>query len=158
MNLVHWLLFLAPAMLALLIQVSAEELVFRGYLQSQLAARFGNPVIWMGLPSILFALLHFGNAGTGGHAWLIVIWAAAFGLVTADLTARSGTLGPAIALHFLNNFVAILLFAPAADFNGLALYTFPAAMMENAILARWMPVEMATLLCAWLGARLALRC
>ncbi len=30
-----------------------EELVFRGYLQSQLAARFRSPLVWIVLPSLM---------------------------------------------------------------------------------------------------------
>ena len=37
------------------------------------------------------------------------IWAGAFGIAAADLTARCGTLGPAIALHFGNNLCAALI-------------------------------------------------
>ena len=38
-------------------QVFAEEVAFRGYLQTQLAARFTSPVIWMSLPALGFGLL-----------------------------------------------------------------------------------------------------
>ena len=153
-----WLTFLPFALIGLLIQVSAEEMVFRGYLQSQLAARFSNPVIWMAIPSALFALLHYGNATESASAWLMVVWAAAFGLAAADLTARSGTLGPAIALHFINNFSALLITAPENNFDGLALFTIPLSVDDSDLLMMWMPVELMVLLCSWLAARLALRC
>jgi DNA-directed RNA polymerase subunit RPC12/RpoP len=39
-----------------LIQTGAEEVLFRGYLQQQLAARFASPIAWMVLPSAIFAL------------------------------------------------------------------------------------------------------
>lgn len=157
MPLAIWLAWLAPAVLALAVQVTAEEVVFRGYLQSQLAARFRSPLIWMGGPSILFALLHYGNAGEGAVGWLAICWAGLFGLAAADLTARSGTLGPAIALHFINNFSAILLAAPEGNFDGLALYTWPISLMDDDILLAWLPVEIMVLLCSWLAARLALK-
>ena len=152
-----WLTFLPLALLGLLIQVSAEELIFRGYLQSQLAARFSHPLIWMVLPSALFGMLHYQPALLGDAAWLVVLWATLFGLAAADLTARSGTLGPAIALHLINNFSAILLIAPQDNFDGLALSTYPFGPDDIEILLAWMPVDMMMLLCGWLAARLALR-
>ena len=46
-----WLSML-PVMLPLLfVQISAEEFVFRGYLQSHMAALTSHPIIWMGVPS-----------------------------------------------------------------------------------------------------------
>ena len=45
----RWIMVLPLALVGLLIQVSAEELVFRGYLQSQLAARFAHPGVWIGV-------------------------------------------------------------------------------------------------------------
>ena len=43
-----WLLILTISLLGVLIQTGAEELVFRGYLQQQLAARFRSRLIWIG--------------------------------------------------------------------------------------------------------------
>ncbi len=152
-----WLTFLPVTLLGLLIQVSAEEILFRGYIQSQLAARFSHPAVWMVLPSILFGLLHYQPSIMGDATWLIVIWAMLFGLAAADLTARSGTLGPAIALHLINNLSAIALVAPQGSFDGLALFTFPFGPEDTAILLQWLPVDLLVLLCSWLAARLALR-
>lgn len=157
LELSRWLAFLPLALLGLVIQVSAEELVFRGYIQSQLAARFAHPVVWMVAPSALFGLLHHQPELLGDAAWLVVVWAALFGLATADLTARSGTLGPAIALHLVNNISAILLTAPAGSFDGLALSTYPLGPDHTDLLLAWMPVDLMLLLCSWLAARLALR-
>ncbi|MCQ0091140.1 CPBP family intramembrane glutamic endopeptidase [Roseovarius sp. M141] len=152
-----WLMFLPAAVLGLMIQVSAEEILFRGYLQSQLAARFAHPAVWMILPSVLFGLLHYQPGIMGDAAWLIVVWAILFGLAAADLTARSGTLGPAIALHLINNLSAIALIAPQGNFDGLALYTYPFGPNNTALLLQWLPVDLLVLLCSWLAARLALR-
>lgn len=152
-----WMLYLPLTLLGLLLQTGAEELVFRGYLQSQLAARFRSPFVWMTVPSAIFGMLHFNPGVDETAAWLVVFWAFAFGLAAADLTARSGTLGAALALHMVNNFVAIALVAPQDSFDGLALYTMPFSMSDTDLLLAWMPVEMMMLLCSWLAARLALR-
>ena len=152
-----WLQFLPLALGGLLIQTATEELLFRGYLQSQLAARFSHPAIWIGIPTILFALVHYNPEANGDNAWLVVVWAGLFGLAAADLTARSGTLGPAIALHMVNNFSAILIAAPKGNFDGLTLYTYPFALDDVAALWVWMPVDLMILLCSWLAVRLMLQ-
>ncbi len=153
----QWLLFLPLALPLVMVQISAEELAFRGYLQSQLAAKFRHPVIWMGLPSALFGLLHYSPATAGENAWMLVVWAGVFGIAAADLTARSGTLGAAIALHFVNNVFAILFAAPQGDLDGTALYTFPLSLDAPGLASTLLPLELMMTLCAWLACRLALR-
>ncbi|NOX73097.1 MAG: CPBP family intramembrane metalloprotease [Alphaproteobacteria bacterium] len=116
-----WLAWLPFSLILVLIQTSAEELVFRGYIQQQLAARFASPLIWWLLPSALFGLMHYSPETYGANTWLVVIGAGLIGLVAADVTARTGNLGAAIAIHFVNNTMAILFIAPLDDLNGLAL-------------------------------------
>ncbi|MEL7280360.1 MAG: CPBP family intramembrane glutamic endopeptidase [Pseudomonadota bacterium] len=152
-----WLLLLVFALPLVLIQISAEELVFRGYLQSQLAARFKHPILWIGIPSVLFGLLHYSPEMAGENAWMMVVWSALFGVAAADLTARSGTLGPAFALHFVNNVFAIVLAAPEGNLDGVALYTFPLALDTPGLASAILPLEVMVTLCAWLCCRLALR-
>lgn len=149
-----WLALL-PAMLPLLfIQISAEELVFRGYLQSHLAALSRHPIVWMGVPSFLFGLIHYDTLSPAYSAWSYVIWASFLGLVCADVTARSGTLGPALAVHFVNNIGALLILAADDWLYGAALYVWPT---YGQAWEPWIPYEALVLLCVWLSARLALR-
>ena len=115
-----WLLLLPFSLLAVLVQVSAEEVFFRGYVQQQLAARFRSPLIWMIFPSALFALGHYLPEEAGSNAMMIAIWAGVFGVLMADITARAGSLGPAIAIHFYNNFMAIVVVSVPDDLSGLA--------------------------------------
>ena len=152
-----WLGLLPLSLVAVLVQVSAEEVVFRGYLQQALAARFKSPVIWLMAPAALFGLAHYMPAEAGDNAWLLCLWAMGFGLLTADLTARSGTLGPAIAVHFINNIVALLIFASPSSLSGLALYLLPYEMSDVAQLRPWLLVDCAMMLISWLVARLAIR-
>ncbi|MGR3323494.1 MAG: lysostaphin resistance A-like protein [Pseudooceanicola sp.] len=151
-----WILFLVPALVALAVQITAEELVFRGYVQSQLAARFRSPLVWLVLPALIFGSLHYAPADAGDNALWLTLPAIAFGLLAADLTARCGNLGPALALHFLNNTLAILVLAPGATLSGLALWRLPIEMSDPAILAE-LPIEIALLFVLWLTARLVLR-
>ena len=152
-----WLALLPFALIALLLQVGAEEVLFRGYLQQQLAARFDTPLVWMLVPSLLFAWLHYLPQSAGSNALTIAVLSGVFGLIAADLTARSGTLGPAIALHLFNNIQAILFVSPKDSMSGLALYTLPFGLEDEARLAALLPVDLGWMLVAWLAARLAIR-
>jgi membrane protease YdiL (CAAX protease family) len=152
-----WLVLLPLSLGVVFIQISAEEIFFRGYLQQQLAARFQSPLVWMVLPSVLFAMGHYQPAEAGENAVMIVVWAGVFGLLMADLTARSGTIGPALAVHFVNNVTALLITSLPDSLGGLALWHAPFGMEDTAELRAWMPVDFALMIVSWLAARLALR-
>jgi uncharacterized protein len=153
----RWLVLLAPALIGLMIQTGAEELVFRGYLQQQLAARFRSPLVWMVLPSVLFGFLHYEPTVMGGNVWHVVAATGMFGLVAADLTARTGNLGAAWGLHFANNLYALLIVTVQGPLEGLALFTmaFPQSDVEN--LRPLILADMVGLLVLWGLARLVLR-
>lgn len=153
----RWTALLPLSLLAVLVQVSAEELLFRGYLQQQLAARFASPLVWMVVPSALFALGHYSPETAGDNAIWFVLWAGIFGMLMADLTARTGTLGPAIAVHFVNNVIAMLFTAMPDNLSGLALYVMPFATSDADAVAQWLPVDFAIMVTSWLAVRLALR-
>lgn len=153
----QWLRYLPLALICVLIQVEAEELLFRGYLQQTLAARFNTRWVWMGVPSALFAYGHYLPQEAGANALLIAIWAGIFGLLMADLTARAGSLGPAIAVHFVNNIVALLIIGSPSSLGGLALYLLPYEMSDTEQFRPWLIVDFAVMLVSWLTARLAIR-
>mmetsp|Transcript_23022 Transcript_23022/g.38984 ORF Transcript_23022/g.38984 Transcript_23022/m.38984 type:complete len:302 (-) Transcript_23022:4610-5515(-) len=157
MNAGRWVLLLPFALLAILLQTGAEEVFFRGYLQQQLAARFSSPIIWLAAPAILFGLGHYYPESAGSNATTIALWATVFGLLMADLTARSGTLGPAIAVHFFNNVSAMVLISTPDEMSGLALYVLPFGLADEAQMALWLPVDFGFMLVSWLAARLAIR-
>ncbi|PZQ50146.1 MAG: hypothetical protein DI556_08750 [Rhodovulum sulfidophilum] len=118
-----WLLFATPA---IFVQSLTEEMVFRGYLQQQLAARFRSPFFWAVLPSVVFGLLHF--RGSLENSLLAIPHAALLGLIAADITARTGNIGTAAGLHFGINFGAFLVFANFPDPAVFALWhSAPAA-------------------------------
>ncbi|MEP2642529.1 CPBP family intramembrane glutamic endopeptidase [Roseobacter sp.] len=152
-----WVVILPVSLMSVLVQVSAEEVLFRGYLQQQLAARFRSPAVWILLPSVLFGLGHYIPDDAGTNAQAIAVWATVFGVLMADLTARAGTLGPAIAVHFVNNVTAILIVSLPDDMSGLALYLTPFSLADAEIVQSWMPVDFAFIVVSWLAARLALR-
>ncbi|MBD3679887.1 MAG: CPBP family intramembrane metalloprotease [Rhodobacteraceae bacterium] len=153
----HWLVLLPFALLGVLIQTSAEEIAFRGYIQQQLAARFRSPLMWMVMPSVLFGMGHYAQVGFGANAWFVVAWAAAFGCAAADLTARAGNLGPAIAFHFANNVIAVVLVALPDNMSGLALYHYPFDGTDAEALQPYILLDLVYLGVAWLACRVALR-
>ncbi len=157
MDFVPWLMLAPMSLAAILFQITTEELVFRGYLQSQLAARFSSPWVWIVLPSALFAALHYDPSTYGENAILVAAWAGLFGLAAADLTARSGNLGPALALHFANNVSAIMFVSTKDYWDGLALYVVPFGPKDTEFVAAVLPLEGLVILCGWLVARIAIR-
>ena len=152
----RWLMLLPLALPAVLLQTLAEEMLFRGYLQQQLAARSASPVIWMGLPTLFFAWGHYAPEEAGANALGMGLWAAAFGLCAADLTARTGTLGAATGLHFANNVLAILIVSLPGPVSGLSLYLYPYDMAAPA-LSPQIALDLALLGVSWLATRVALR-
>lgn len=119
-----WLILLPLTLLGVLIQTGAEELAFRGYLQQQMAARFRSPIAWMLIPSVLFGAVHY-NPALGPNVWFPVAVATLFGLVAADLTARTGSIGAAWGVHFANNLNGIAIVSTQGTVNGLSLFLTP---------------------------------
>ena len=149
-----WLSFLPLALVGVLIQTGAEEIVFRGYIQQQLAARFRATWIWMVIPSILFGLLHWQPSIMGDNAIYIVAAATLFGLLAADLTAKTGSLGAAWGFHFANNVVAILIVSMDGPLSGLALFTAQVDVASPEIRPLIL-LDMGTTMVTWVLIRLA---
>ncbi|ATX67376.1 CPBP family intramembrane glutamic endopeptidase [Roseinatronobacter bogoriensis] len=152
-----WLMFLPLALVGLLIQTGAEEIVFRGYMQQQLAARFASRWVWMVLPSVIFGLVHYAPEEMGGSVWMIVFVTGFFGLLMADLTARSGSIGMAWGLHFANNMFAILLFTTGEALDGLALYRLPFSASDTEAILPLLGLDLLGMLLVWAICRRALR-
>ncbi len=151
-----WLMFLPLGLVLIAIQTGAEEILFRGYLQSQLAARFRSPLIWALLPSVLFGLAHYAPSENGDAAWYLVLATGVFGLCAADLTHRFGTLGPAWGFHFANNVMAMAAVSLSGPLGGLALYHLPIAANDAAVMIPLILRDIAVTIVIWLGIRFAL--
>ncbi|MFZ8959785.1 MAG: CPBP family intramembrane glutamic endopeptidase, partial [Paracoccaceae bacterium] len=156
LDLKKWLILLPLALGLIAIQTGAEELLFRGYLQSQLAARFKSPIIWAVLPSVLFGLAHFAPEEHGSAAWYLVLATSVFGLCAADLTHRFGTIGPAWGFHFANNVMAMLAVSLPGALGGLALYHLPIAANDAKAIVPVILRDIAVTIVIWLGIRFAL--
>lgn len=148
----------APMALPLLtVQITAEEVIFRGYLLQQFGARWQSPWAWMVVPSALFALLHFSPSEYGGNAVWPVLWAFVYGCLAADITARTGNLGAALAFHFANNFGSLFLVGFYGQLDGLSLYTIVINTRDLFELLPWLALDALSIIIAWLLMRLALR-
>jgi len=152
-----WLALLPLALAGVALQVSAEEMVFRGYLQSQLAARFASPLIWLGGPALVFGVAHYDPVSAGANAPFVVLSTVAFGLVAGDLTRITGSLGASIGLHFANNVFALLVVSVAGGITGLSLYTTTFRAGDTAALRPLMIADMVLLALIWLILRRLLR-
>ncbi|QHQ36870.1 CPBP family intramembrane glutamic endopeptidase [Algicella marina] len=120
-----WLSFLPFVLIVLLVQTSAEELLFRGYLQPLLASRFNSRLVWLLLPAFLFGALHWKPDPYGPNAAIVVIAATLMGLIAGDVTARTGNISAAFGLHFGNNCVGLLFLATPGDLSAFGLYLTP---------------------------------
>ena len=149
-------------MLALLIQTGSEELLYRGYLQQRIAVLMPHPAAWLILPNIPFALAHWSWYAPGFENAAYLIWAFCFGLAASDLTARSGSLAPAMGMHLANNAYAFLFYAEeGGPDSGLSLILIapsdqiiPAA---DSLYVTGLPGELLLLGLTWAAARLAIR-
>jgi membrane protease YdiL (CAAX protease family) len=144
-----WLPWALPALLGLLVQTGAEELAFRGYLMQEIAARVRARILWLGVPALLFGLLHWNPAEYGPNAGLAVAVATLTGLVLGDVTARTGNLSAAMGLHFANNGVALLLLAPPSPLGALGLWTLTLDPADTGAMRVSLLANMAATVLAW---------
>lgn len=146
-----WLFWLLAAVPLVFLQTASEEILFRGYLQQQLAARFQSRLIWWLLPSIAFGMLHYEPETYGENAWLVVASTTLFGLIAADVTARTGTLGAAIGIHFVNNVFALLFIGIQGDLTGLSLYVTPFVALDGERMRSYMMVDLVFIAALYYG-------
>jgi membrane protease YdiL (CAAX protease family) len=138
--LLDWGLVLIPLSLFILFQSSAEELVFRGYLQQSLAHRFPHWCVWAALPAIVFTLLHWDSDAL---PWMNAAYLASilvFSVAMTLLVYATGNLGAAFGAHCANNIIALLLFGADSDYRSAAL--FVGLPMQD---PTWTPIEAALL-------------
>lgn len=121
-ELLNWIVALLPFSLLILVQSSAEELVFRGYLQQSLAQRFPNWLVWAALPTLVFTLLHWDGVAMPSMNAAVLVSGAVFSAAMTLLVCATGNLGAAFGAHCANNVVAILFFGGDAGYQWAALY------------------------------------
>lgn len=121
-NLLEWAAAFLPLSLFILLQSSAEELVFRGYLQQSLAQRFPHWLAWAILPGIAFTLPHWDFEALPWMNAAYLMSVAVFSIAMTVLVCATGNLGAAFGAHFATNLVALLLFSSDGDYRSAALF------------------------------------
>lgn len=128
--LAHWAATALVALPLIFVQTGAEELLFRGYLTQQLAARFRSPLIWAVAPALLFGALHWNPIGYGSAVWLVIAVTALTGFGFTLAVAHTGGLSLAMGLHFGLNAQAFLLVSPGGFGSGLGLMRWTGGLAE----------------------------
>lgn len=129
-----WAVWIIPIILAIVMQASSEELLFRGYILQHFAVWSRNPIIWAIIPSIIFTMLHYDAGMESEMRSRMLIHILIFGLVAAVLVWRTGGLGAAIGLHVANNIMAISGAGIDGSALGFELWVFPADTLERMFL------------------------
>lgn len=120
----EWLPWVLPALIVIFIQVSAEEVLFRGYLLQQLRARFRSYWIWVIIPSILFGIAHYDFNTFENNTFIYMLNAFVFGVLASILTIQSNNISYALGIHFINNIIGVLFFGLGDTLTDLSLVKF----------------------------------
>ena len=144
-----WAMWLPLALFAVAAQTGAEELLFRGYLQSQIAARSRSMLAALLVPSLLFAGAHYAPSLPAPTAWAYFGFAALFGLLAGDLTARTGSIGAAWGFHFANNMIAVSVVVMDGSITGLGLLRSSAPLSDISVLSPWIFADLGSLIGIW---------
>jgi len=133
-------LWFVPLAIAVFIQASGEELLFRGYILQVLGAWSRSPIVWGLIPSIVFGLIHLdlplifdGDPATSpdGASWIIALHAGTIGVIAAAMVWKTGALAAAMGLHVANNLVALNLFGSNGQLSGTQLFLFDKAVFKE---------------------------
>ena len=95
--------------ITIFIQVTAEELLYRGYTMQFMRRLTANPVLIVGISGLAFAAIHFGNVVINGMPRYGVLIYLFDGLVYGWLAWRSRSLWMPIGFHLANNFALVVL-------------------------------------------------
>lgn len=99
---IWWPAVLLATLAAMTVGRTAEEVIFRGYLQTRVAAWAGRPWLAVIVVAAGFSLLHGGNAAA--HTAIVL-----FGLAWGAACVRAGTLAPMIGAHVAHDTMNVLL-------------------------------------------------
>jgi uncharacterized protein len=104
----QWFPLLIVALILTPIQTSVEELLYRGYLTQGLGRITKNPLVLALIPSIAFAIPHFGNPEMArGFFWGAMTYLC-WGIFFSTLTLKDKGLELSLGVHAANNLFAFL--------------------------------------------------
>ena len=114
-NLGTWVLLAVIGFAGLFIQTGSEELLFRGYL-TQFVRRFtANPLLFISIPAVLFAVPHIANIAALGGGPLAMTPYLFAGLLFGWAAYRTGSLWMSLGLHLANNYSGLVLVGTKGD-------------------------------------------
>ncbi len=96
-----------------LAQVTAEEMLCRGYLAQACARLTGSPVTTVLVTTLVFTALHEGNQAS--DPWGLRVQIAAMGLFLALVTWKAGRLEPAVGIHLAQNMLAVFVLGAGGE-------------------------------------------
>jgi uncharacterized protein len=104
----RFLPFVFLALFFVPIQISAEELFFRGYILQGVGLRVRNIWVLSSISGLLFALPHLLNPEASVNYPLLFLYYFAFGFSLACITLRDGRLELALGAHAANNLFSVI--------------------------------------------------
>ena len=135
----------APALLVLLlllpIQVSAEELFFRGFIPQSLSRTSMSDSLVITISTLIFALPHLLNPeATSDPVWSLIAYSAmGFGWLMA--AKWLGGLEVAIGAHLANNFFGLAIVGyENSVVESSSIWVGPEAQMQSSAIALWITV------------------
>lgn len=113
------LLLIALFIVSIPIQITFEELFFRGYLNQGLSLKIKNPLIVILISSFIFGCGHLTNGGNV-PMFIIMNFLITFimGFIWSTATLIGNGIEFAIGGHFANNFFAFFISSSSASFGG----------------------------------------
>jgi hypothetical protein len=99
----QYLLLVVIGIVGFFIQTATEEFAFRGFLTQFVRKYLSHPVLFLGIPALLFAAPHILNISAYAGQWYAILPYLVSGLLFGWFAYRTGSLWMAMGLHFANN-------------------------------------------------------
>lgn len=111
----QYLLLFVIGVVGFFIQTATEEFAFRGFLTQYVRRYLSHPVLFLGIPAVLFAAPHILNVAAFGGQWYAMLPYLVSGILFGWFAYRTGSLWMAMGLHFANNFGNAILIGTDID-------------------------------------------
>jgi len=118
------------------IQITAEELVFRGYLMQALRRITANPIFIIGVTGVLFGAPHLPNLGPAGLPWYGLLIYMMDGWLLAWLAYRTRSLWMSIGWHWANNFSSFIILSASTLTHARSIFIIDIPSVEFTLLIK----------------------
>lgn len=148
-----WLMWFLPMAVIVFVQISAEELFFRGFIQQYLARLVPKRWVYITIPSVVWAMLHYGNIEGRFSSIMIVVVIGAMGIVFADWADITGSLWGPLTVHFGNNFFLIMVYGNTMEPSDLNIIQYNMDAYSDAKIGSYMMIGTVMTLLIYLPVR-----